>query len=62
MGQKSFSLNKKEIERKVFDEKPKMVKMICCETEISSGKNVKCMGTRSSESGCFVLWQMLPEM
>ncbi|CAK8534650.1 unnamed protein product [Lathyrus sativus] len=39
-----------------------MVKMICCETEISSGKNVKCLGTRSSENGCFVLWQMLPGM
>ncbi|KAK4253562.1 hypothetical protein QN277_010218 [Acacia crassicarpa] len=38
------------------------VKMICCETEISSGKNVKCIGTRSSENGCFVLWQMLPGM
>ncbi|KAL9321983.1 hypothetical protein ACSQ67_010036 [Phaseolus vulgaris] len=38
------------------------VKMICCETEISSGKNVKCLGTRSSENGCFVLWQMLPGM
>ncbi|KAL5744911.1 hypothetical protein ACOSP7_027793 [Xanthoceras sorbifolium] len=39
-----------------------MVKMVCCETEISSGKNVKSMGTRSGESGCFVLWQMLPGM
>ncbi|EOY14307.1 C-type mannose receptor 2 [Theobroma cacao] len=38
------------------------VKMICCETEISSGKNVKSLGTRSGESGCFVLWQMLPGM
>lgn len=37
-----------------------MVKMVCCETEISSGKNVKSLGTRSGESGCFVLWQMLP--
>ncbi|KAK0596122.1 hypothetical protein LWI29_012994 [Acer saccharum] len=39
-----------------------MVKMVCCETEISSGKNVKSLGTRSGESGCFVLWQMLPGM
>ncbi|GLT91474.1 hypothetical protein SLE2022_093600 [Rubroshorea leprosula] len=39
-----------------------VVKMICCETEISSGKNVKTIGTRSGESGCFVLWQMLPSM
>lgn len=38
------------------------VKMICCETEISSGKNVKCIGNRSSDNGCFVLWQMLPGM
>lgn len=37
-----------------------MVKMICCETEVSSGKNVKTLGTRSGENGCFVLWQMLP--
>lgn len=36
--------------------------MVCCETEISSGKNVKSLGTRSGESGCFVLWQMLPGM
>ncbi|KAK4595043.1 hypothetical protein RGQ29_018690 [Quercus rubra] len=36
------------------------VKMICCETEVSSGKNVKTLGTRSGENGCFVLWQMLP--
>lgn len=34
--------------------------MICCETEVSSGKNVKTLGTRSGENGCFVLWQMLP--
>jgi len=38
------------------------VKMIRCETEISSGKNVKSLGTRSGENGCFVLWQMLPGM
>ncbi|KAA8523394.1 hypothetical protein F0562_009817 [Nyssa sinensis] len=38
------------------------VKMICCETEISSGKGVKSMGTRSGENGCFVLWQMSPGM
>ncbi|XWS10478.1 hypothetical protein CRYUN_Cryun39dG0083200 [Craigia yunnanensis] len=38
------------------------VKMICCETEISTGKNVKSLGTRSGESGCFVVWQMLPGM
>ncbi|KAK9266668.1 hypothetical protein L1049_005504 [Liquidambar formosana] len=39
-----------------------IVKMICCETEISSGKNVKTVGTRSGENGCFVLWQMSPGM
>lgn len=39
-----------------------MVKMICCETEISSGKGVKSLGTRSGENGCFVLWQMTPGM
>lgn len=39
-----------------------VVKMICCETEISTGKSVKTIGTRSGESGCFVFWQMLPEM
>jgi hypothetical protein len=38
------------------------VKMVRCETEISSGKNVKSLGTRSGESGCFVLWQMSPGM
>ena len=36
--------------------------MVRCETEISSGKNVKSLGTRSGENGCFVLWQMLPGM
>uniref|UniRef100_A0A5B7CBZ0 C-type mannose receptor 2 n=1 Tax=Davidia involucrata TaxID=16924 RepID=A0A5B7CBZ0_DAVIN len=38
------------------------VKMICCETEISSGKTVKSLGTRSGENGCFVVWQMSPGM
>ncbi|KAK8579337.1 hypothetical protein V6N13_142545 [Hibiscus sabdariffa] len=46
------------------------VKMVCCETEISSGTGsgkgksmVKSLGTRSEEmSGCFVVWQMNPEM
>ncbi|KAJ4841250.1 hypothetical protein Tsubulata_025930 [Turnera subulata] len=38
------------------------VKMIRCETEISSGKNVKSLGNRSGENGCFVLWQMSPGM
>ncbi|XP_062093077.1 uncharacterized protein LOC133798661 [Humulus lupulus] len=38
------------------------VKMICCETEVSTGKNVKSLGTRSGETGCFVLWQMVPGM
>ncbi|KAK4753100.1 hypothetical protein SAY87_021898 [Trapa incisa] len=38
------------------------VKMIFCETEVSSGKSVKNLGTRGEESGCFVLWQMLPGM
>ncbi|XP_050226466.1 uncharacterized protein LOC126676330 [Mercurialis annua] len=36
------------------------VKMIRCETEISSGKSVKCLGTRTGENGCFVVWQMMP--
>ncbi|CAL1409351.1 unnamed protein product [Linum trigynum] len=36
------------------------VKMIRCETEVSSGKGVKCLGGKSAvEEGCFVLWQML---
>ncbi|EXB51245.1 hypothetical protein L484_019238 [Morus notabilis] len=39
-----------------------IVKMICCETEVSTGRNVKSLGTRSGESGCFVLWQMTPGM
>lgn len=39
-----------------------MVKMVCCETEVSAGRNVKTLGTRTGESGCFVLWQMLPGM
>ncbi|EEF39331.1 uncharacterized protein LOC8260862 [Ricinus communis] len=38
------------------------VKMVRCETEISSGKNVKSLGTRTGENGCFVMWQMLPGM
>ncbi|XP_010260760.1 PREDICTED: uncharacterized protein LOC104599764 [Nelumbo nucifera] len=38
------------------------VKMICCETEISSGKSVRTVGTRGGENGCFVLWQMSPGM
>ncbi|CAN1155683.1 hypothetical protein LINPERHAP2_LOCUS20538 [Linum perenne] len=39
------------------------VKMIRCETEVSSGKNVKSLGGKSAvEHGCFVLWQMLPSM
>ncbi|XP_022147834.1 uncharacterized protein LOC111016677 [Momordica charantia] len=38
------------------------VKMIRCETEVSSGKTVKSIGTRSGDNGCFVLWQMLPGM
>ncbi|KAL3508242.1 hypothetical protein ACH5RR_027643 [Cinchona calisaya] len=42
-----------------------MVRMICYQTEISSGKGgggVKTLGTRSVEKGCFVLWQMSPGM
>ncbi|KAF3448798.1 hypothetical protein FNV43_RR09511 [Rhamnella rubrinervis] len=40
-----------------------IVKMICCETEVSTGRNVKSLGTRSgTENGCFVLWQMVPGM
>ncbi|XP_015889633.1 uncharacterized protein LOC107424358 [Ziziphus jujuba] len=39
-----------------------IVKMICCETEVSTGRNVKSLGTRSGENGCFVLWQMVPGM
>ncbi|CAN0901870.1 hypothetical protein LINGRAHAP2_LOCUS21666 [Linum grandiflorum] len=39
------------------------VKMIRCETEVSSGKNVKSLGGKSAvEHGSFVLWQMLPSM
>ncbi|KAE8691831.1 ribosomal RNA large subunit methyltransferase I-like [Hibiscus syriacus] len=44
------------------------VKMVCCETEISRGSGkgksmVKSLGTRSEYmSGCFVVWQMKPEM
>ncbi|GAA0186118.1 lipase [Lithospermum erythrorhizon] len=39
-----------------------MVKMVCCPTEISTGKNVKTLGARTGENGCFVLWQMSPGM
>ncbi|KAG8386553.1 hypothetical protein BUALT_Bualt03G0160300 [Buddleja alternifolia] len=39
-----------------------MVKLIRCETEISTGKNVRTTGSRSGENGCFVLWQMSPGM
>ncbi|KAG6572489.1 hypothetical protein SDJN02_26991, partial [Cucurbita argyrosperma subsp. argyrosperma] len=38
------------------------VRMIRCETEVSSGKSVKTVGTRCEDTGCFVLWQMLPGM
>ncbi|XP_022972707.1 uncharacterized protein LOC111471226 [Cucurbita maxima] len=38
------------------------VKMIRCETEVSSGKTVKTVGTRIEDNGCFVLWQMMPAM
>ncbi|KAH6833592.1 C-type mannose receptor [Perilla frutescens var. hirtella] len=39
-----------------------MVKLIRCETEISTGKSVRTMGSRTGENGCFVLWRMSPEM
>ncbi|CAA2986163.1 uncharacterized protein LOC111395872 [Olea europaea var. sylvestris] len=39
-----------------------VVKMIRCETEISSGKSVRTLGSRTGENGCFVLWQMSPGM
>ncbi|XAR67243.1 hypothetical protein NMG60_11001923 [Bertholletia excelsa] len=39
-----------------------VVKMICCETEIATGKGVKSIGARRGEKGCFVLWQMRPGM
>ncbi|KAI3456646.1 hypothetical protein Pfo_013309 [Paulownia fortunei] len=39
-----------------------MVKLIRCETEISTGKSVRTMGSRSGENGCFVLWRMSPGM
>ncbi|KAL2495705.1 hypothetical protein Fot_39462 [Forsythia ovata] len=39
-----------------------VVKMIRCETEISTGKSVRTLGSRSGENGCFVLWQMSPGM
>lgn len=40
------------------------VKMACCETELSSGKSVKCVGaTRPTpHHGSFVLWQMTPAL
>lgn len=38
------------------------VKLIRCETEISTGKTVRTMGSRTGENGCFVLWRMSPEM
>ncbi|XP_077210736.1 C-type mannose receptor (DUF620) [Tasmannia lanceolata] len=38
------------------------VKMVCCETEIGSGKNVRNVGMRGGENGCFVLWQKSPGM
>ncbi|KAL1823052.1 hypothetical protein ACET3Z_009830 [Daucus carota] len=48
-----------------------VVKMTCCETEVSSGKGVKTMGRSTSSGsssngenvmGCFVLWEMTPGM
>ncbi|KAL3627139.1 hypothetical protein CASFOL_028502 [Castilleja foliolosa] len=39
-----------------------MVKLVCCETEISTGKSVRTLGSRSGENGCFVLWRMSPGM
>lgn len=48
-----------------------VVKMTCCETEVSSGKGVKTMGRNTSSGssgngenvmGCFVLWEMTPGM
>ncbi|KAK6149566.1 hypothetical protein DH2020_017091 [Rehmannia glutinosa] len=39
-----------------------MVKLIRCETEISTGKNVRTIGSRCGENGCFVLWRMSPGM
>lgn len=39
-----------------------VVKLIRCETEISSGKSVRTTGSRSGENGCFVMWQMYPGM
>ncbi|MQM13343.1 hypothetical protein Taro_046268 [Colocasia esculenta] len=40
------------------------LRMACCETETSSGKQVRnAAGARGGgESGCFVLWQMSPGM
>ncbi|EYU27593.1 hypothetical protein ABFS82_13G142700 [Erythranthe guttata] len=38
------------------------VKLVRCETEISTGKSVRTMGSRSAENGCFVLWRMSPGM
>lgn len=44
------------------------VKMMCCETEISSieGESLTNNGGESQQidnvNGCFVLWQMVPEM
>ncbi|KAI3414924.1 uncharacterized protein J3R85_015729 [Psidium guajava] len=40
------------------------VKMACCETEISSGKSVKCVGAArpTPHHGSFVLWHMTPAL
>ncbi|GFP95400.1 oxygen-dependent coproporphyrinogen-iii oxidase chloroplastic [Phtheirospermum japonicum] len=39
-----------------------VLKLVCCETEISTGKSVRTLGSRSGENGCFVLWRMSPGM
>ncbi|KAL6546930.1 hypothetical protein OROMI_022651 [Orobanche minor] len=39
-----------------------MVKLVRCETEISTGKTVRTLGSRCGENGCFVLWRMSPGM
>ncbi|XP_047318724.1 uncharacterized protein LOC124922044 [Impatiens glandulifera] len=45
-----------------------VLNMICCETEVSTGGGggveggVRSFGTKSGESGCFVVWQMSPGM
>ncbi|KAK1325515.1 hypothetical protein QJS10_CPA01g00617 [Acorus calamus] len=42
------------------------MRMACCETELQSGKGMKSFGSSrgsgGGDNGCFVLWQMAPDM